>query len=55
MHYLPSQEAIDFLAEKVAQMQQASRTVDRDLEKSIQKRTTIKMFHLSFICVNNLL
>jgi ArsR family transcriptional regulator len=30
MHYLPSQEAIDFLAEQVAQMQQASRTVDRD-------------------------
>lgn len=36
MQYLPLQEAIDFLAEKVAQMKQASWTEERDLEKSIQ-------------------
>ena len=35
MHYLPSQEAIDFLTEQFEQMQTASRTVDRD-SKSCQ-------------------
>lgn len=35
MHYLPSQEAIDFLTEQFEQMQTASRTVDRD-NKSCQ-------------------